>query len=571
MDTPDHIAQRKARGDAVAKRWGIIGASLSQWMTTWQEFSDYMMPRKSGSQTNKESPGQIRQQTLWDATAEEAILTAAAGTITHLTPAGDRWMALSPGAGATDEVKHWFSQATDAVMAELYASDFYHAWHESLIDAFLYGTFAHLVLPSAHSRTHHESLRIGSYTIVEDHERRVVGLYRCDEFTLPMMVSAFGEESLSGCRTLQERWSEIVNGRGEGDPNKRWKVVHAIEPRNNWDRTSRGMVSTERPWTDDYVVLDAGNHVLSEGGYHSFPAAVCRVMRSNDPCEIFGRSPAFRALPMVKQLNVMEEDSVLAIELMVRPGWLMPQDSAFLPDNRPDGITFWDPSNAANRPEQLLRQNRVDIAEQKLEQCRQRVRNCFYNDLFRMFTNPDEVRRVKTAFEVAQMRDERLIMFTPMFSAITEQGLDRIIERTFDVLLRVGAIEQPPESIAMSGGDYKIEYQSKMALAIRAANTTSTMQGMEFIAQAAQIAPEMRHLIKWGKAGKAVLLNMGVPADSLNTEEEVADLMEMEAQQAAAAQQTALAAQSAEAERNMAAATRDAGQTAALMSGGGKR
>jgi hypothetical protein len=210
-------------------------------------------------------------------------------------------------------------------------------------------------------------------------------------------------------------------------------------------------------------------------------------------------------------------------------------------------VTYWDATSAANKPEQVSLKNRVDLAEQKTEQKRQRIRNAFYNPLFQMLTNMDEQKRQKTAYEVQQMVAEKLILFSPLFGRYVVEKLTPMLTRVVDILARSGMLPPVPAEV-QRGAEYEITYVSKIALAIKAAETQSFVTMLALVEQAATMDPSVVNLFKIRDGMREVGRNIGMSSKLFRNDREV-DAM-------TAAQQKA--AQAAQAAQTMEMATRSA-------------
>jgi len=271
--------------------------------------------------------------------------------------------------------------------------------------------------------------------------------------------------------------------------------------------------------------------VIEEGGYYSMPYFGSRLLRSNN--EVYGRGPGTDAMPEIKLVNAMERDILTWTELMGNPPWLAPDDSSFQIDGRPGGITYWDASNPNNKPAQVEMKNRVDLAEQKTEQKRERIRRAFFNDLFQMLTNIDEQKREKTAYEVQQMVAEKLLLFSPLFARYVVEKLNPMLERTVDILMRSGAVG-PDLLQALAGGEYEITYVSKIALAIKAAENQAFATMLTLVEQASALDPSVVNVINWRQGVREIARNVGTKASLIRNDREVDKMTQ--AQQAAQAQ-----------------------------------
>lgn len=140
------------------------------------------------------------------------------------------------------------------------------------------------------------------------------------------------------------------------------------------------------------------------------------------------------------------------------------------------------------------------------------------------------------------MMQEKLVLFHPMFARITQEKLTPMLERVFNVLMRAGLFAPPPASVqAGEPLDYEIDYVSKIALAIKAAQNGALAQMMELVGSMAAFDQSVAMIIDWRKAARGVARNTGLPQEWQRSEEEVAEMLQAQAQAAQQAQMAEMA------------------------------
>ena len=517
MDTPDKKAL------AILARHNRLKGEQSNFRTLWQDCADFIMPRKGNIETIN-TPGQSQTTQLFDTTAEESALVFAAGLLSHLTPAGELWARYSAKDDAPQDVKDWLDECTQRAMKIIHGSNFYLGWHEDCLDGGVFGSSLLFGEESEKGVLNVISVPVGTFTWCENADGLIDTVHREFKFSAGQAQEKWGDELLP----------DIVRKALE-DPagkDRQFTFVHAVYPRQRGE-WREGMVEAKlRRWASCYVCVEA-SAVVEEGGYYENPYCGGRLLRSNN--ETYGRGPGIQALPEIKMLNRMEADLLLGLERQVKPSWLMPDDSAYRPDNRPNGVTYYDASNPNAKPEQVRNEGRVDFGEQKTEQKRTRIRAAFYVDMFQMLSNADQMKREKTAFEVAQLMQEKLVLFSPIFARIVQEKLNPLLERLFGICLRRGLFPPAPASVVESGVlAYEVDYVSKIALAIRAAQNNALAVMMQIVTEMAQFDPSVMHVVKWREAARDVMSNQGFPAKWRRTDEEVDAIMQQIAEQQAA-------------------------------------
>jgi len=520
------------KAEQIISRHESLWADLLNWRNLWDDAANYTMPHK-GNIVTVTAPGQEQTTGVYDTTAEESLLIFAAGLVSQLIPPGELWFRFEPSdEGASELVKNWFDDCTSRAAKALYASNFYLAMHEDFLDAGFSGTSNTFLEQGKVRLLNFTNVPVGTFTIAEDSEGMVNTVYREWKWSALQARDFFGDEKLS--KKIRECLADTESPAWD----KKFTFIHAVYPRAKADVREGEVEGLLRPIASCYVCVE-DRAVIDESGYYEMPHAVSRLLRSRN--EVWGRGPGLQVLPEVKMLNRMEQDILLAIEKHVGPGWLMPDDSAYRPDNRPNGITYWDASNPNNKPERVREESRVDLGEQKTEQKRRRIRSAFFADMFQMLSSSVEAKREKTAFEVAQMIQEKLVLFSPIFARLVQEKLNPLLERVFSLMMREGMFKEPPMDIGDSGGRYEIAYVSKIALAIKAAENNSLMELLEIANAMVPFDSSVAMVVDWRKAFRDVSRNRGVKTDWMRSDDDVDEMIErmQKAQEAMQAAQTA--------------------------------
>ena len=519
MNTPE----TKAQAQAIVARYDRLKGEQSNFRHLWQDAADYIMPRKGNIETVN-TPGQSQTVQIFDTTAEQSALVFAAGLLSHLTPAGELWARFSAKEDAPQDEKDWYDDCTQRALKVVHGSNFYLGWHEDCLDAGVFGSSLMLVEESEKGVINCINVPVGTFVWAENADGLVDTVMREFKWTASQAEQRWGADALPEC--IQQALKDPA---GKDRP---FTFIHGIYPRvrGEW---REGMVEGKlRRFASCYVCREAAE-IVEETGYYEFPAAAGRLLRSNN--ESYGRGPGIQKLPSIKLVNRMKEDTLLAMEAGVKPGWLMPDDSAYRPDNRPNGVTYYDASNQNAKPERLESKARVDWAQAAIAEEQGTIRAGFYVDMFQMLSNAEQMKREKTAFEVSQLIQEKLVLFSPIFARIVQEKLNPFMERLFGVCLRAGVFLPPPPSVVARGAlNFEVDYVSKIALAIRAAMNQSLAMMMQLVSEMAVFDPTVAFIVNWGEAARDVMSNQGFPTRWRRSNEEVAAMIKAQQEQLAA-------------------------------------
>ena len=151
-------------------RWESMKSTRFNWMLRWDDCARYISPRK-GNILTKYTPGQDQTINLYDTTAEEALGIFAAGCLTHIVPAGEKWFRFEPKAKSPSAgLKDWLDQVSDIAIDVLVSSNFYLGIHEDFLDAGCFGTSCLLGDEGKKSALNFVNIPVGTFAIEEDDE-----------------------------------------------------------------------------------------------------------------------------------------------------------------------------------------------------------------------------------------------------------------------------------------------------------------------------------------------------------------------------------------------------------------
>ncbi len=518
-----------SRATVVIARYSGMETAAMNWMTLWDQCARYISPRK-GNILTKNTPGQDQTLNIYDFTAEQALGVAAAGTLTNICPAGEKWFRMQPkNKKASQATKQRFDKVSEIVLDQLLSSNFYEGIHEDFLDAFCFATSNLLEEEGKKNTLNFVNIPVGTFYIEENAEGMVDTVARKWQWTARQAEQKWGREKLMGCKTLFKALTD-------SDPaaaNRLFTFLHFVEPRDvSWD--GQETIGAKRPISSEYVCME-DQCIIETSGYYTMPYLVSRLFRSNN--EVYGRGPGIQSLPVIRMVNAMKRDILVANEKLVNPGWLMPDDTSGTVDNRPNGITFWDTSNAANKPEMLTLKNQIDTGKMQLAEEQQSIREAFFNSSFQMLSTLAEQKREKTAYEVQQMVAEKLLLFQPFFARIVKEKLNPLLERTVDILARKGMLP-PADELDPDSDEYEIVYTSKIALAIKSAQNQAFATMMQLVTAVAPLDPRAVNLVNWLDGLRSAGSNLGLEADLMRSDREI-DAMTQAQQEAAQLQQAA--------------------------------
>lgn len=542
----DGFAHEDQLACKIQQRFTALKSSRSPWESLWQEIAKYVMPRRSpGMNGTIQSPGTGNDSLLFDATAIRANMTLANGQLAWMSPMEAAWFAFEPQRGQDDEAKRWLSKSTEVARDALAVSNFYTAVHEFYLDRGAFGTACLYVEGGRKNALNAQVWPCGSFVIDEDESGIVDTVIR--EFTLTprQAVQKFGEANVS------EAVRKALNDQSKA--NDKMKFLHAIYPREDAERDKAKMDGPNMPIASVYIE-EASRHVCRCDGYEEMPVMVSRYLEwGSGMGSLYGWSPSFTALPEARQLNFLQKMMDALAEKAAFPPVLAPDEMEGEIDGNANGVTYFSKDLiAANAmPKEWMTAGRYDIGLQRIQERQKAINDAFHVDLFQMFA---QIQKQMTAREVSERSQEKLIQFSPTFSRLTNELFNPLLERVFGILLRSNALGEVPESMVVPIGQNmgfvptpRVQYASRIALALRALPSLGYARTLERLATVSQIVPSVLDNYDFDKAERATSLSDGVPADFQRPQKDVDDLRKARAEQAAQKAQQQQAAQAADA------------------------
>lgn len=517
----------------------------STWRTWWSEVSDYILPdhgRYLDGDENKDNDGEKRHQKIIDSTATDAMDILASGMQSGLTSPARPWFRLvTPDPALLDylPVKEWLFQVEKLMRFVFARSNVYQSLHQTYMELGCFCTGAMAVLEDYDKVIRCRAYTAGEYLLGCDHRGVVDTIYRKFELTAMNIVTMFGEENCS---------DSVKQAFKNGNEEQPFFVIHVIEPNDsrivgvggNRNMAYRSVYYEAKGQTDK---------VLRMSGFESFPVMAPRwnVVGRN----VYGTGPGRKILGDVKMLQKMQEKSLIALDKAIEPPVVAPAGMERKPINTfPGGVTYsneMDPKGGL-RPLYEVRPD-IQANEFKIERVQTAIRRGLYNDLFLMLQQQDTLRKQMTATEVAERHEEKLLMLGPVLERLHGELLDPLIDRTFEIMNRVGLI--PPAPPEIQGTDLRVEYISLLAQAQKMVALSGLDQLAMAVANLAPVKPEILDHFDEREWLEEYADGLGTPPKILKDKAVAGQIQRQRAQQMQAAQGMEQMNQASQAAKNL--------------------
>ena len=507
----------------IKKRCSTLESDRATWEDHWQDILDYVMPRKADISFVR-AKGTKRTEVLYDSTAITANNLLAASLQGTLTSPSLPWFHLKLRDKELNEnrdVQLWLEDSARRMYDTFNESNFNTEVHELYLDLCSVGTGSMFVEEGNNGfeteGIHFNTLHIAEYFIQENINGQVDTLYRKYKLTARQAIEEFGEDNLG----------EKILEASKNKPDKMFNFIHAVEPTKDYERALR-KANTKLPFHSCHVCVE-DKMVVRTGGYNEFPYLVPRWAKATG--EIFGRSPSYNALPDIKTLNKAVEIGLKAWAKAIDPPLLV-QDDGVIGRVRmtPAGITVVR-NDGAIKPLQIG--SNWQITDMKETQLRTAIRQAYYSDQLQLQEGPQ-----MTATEVQVRYELMQRLLGPTLGRFQSEFLNPLIERTFGIMLRAGALMPEPDII--KGQQIDVEYVGPLARSQRMEESVAIERLYGLAMNVVQVDPTIMDNINHDEAIRLRATLLGVPKTILRGRDEVTELREERAEQQ---QQMALAQQ----------------------------
>jgi len=511
------------------KRYERLRANRSTLDAHVQEVLEYCLPMNA-TVTTSGTPGEKRNQNIFDDTAPLALERFAAGMYNNMCPSNRPWFVLQPEQGDDYGLTRQLASDSELLRKHLVLSNFALSIHELLLDLGSVGTGC-LEVGRGIGRLFAFSTRtFREYVISVDYTGRVDTVFRMATMTARQADQEFG----TNCP------ESIVKALAT-DPEQNFDFLHIVQPRREiHQKSSRDTLSME---VMSVWIAIKDKQVVSESGWPQMRYLTPRFYRGSG--EIYGRSPGMSVLPSIKLVNKIEQTLIVAAEKVVDPPWLVPDDG-FIGQvaTKPASLLYYRvfPEAPNIRPEPVQTNAQIGVGMEMAEQKRKVIREGFYNDLFMMLHDDKQ----RTATEVRDMLRNVIALLVPMYGRQKTELFDPMVEVITDIAAEAGVINWRPADVK-----FKVMYMSTMALALEYAELQALSDALLFTSPLAVINPDVWDLYSLDDVSRGIAEHMAIPNKWLRPVDEVRDMREARAQMQAQQAQQAQAMAAAEAVPNL--------------------
>ncbi|MBE9515958.1 MAG: head-tail connector protein [Proteobacteria bacterium] len=482
---------------AIYKRYEAAKEGRGIWEETWQELSEFILPRKSVINTTP-TPGEKRTKRLFDSTAIHANELLASAIQSTLTPSSALWFmgkVSNKKLMERQDVAVWCYDVAVAMWEAIKNSNFRSESFETFLDLPALGIGS--LYADWDDELYFRSFFVGDFSIEEDAKGNVSAIYRESKITI---------------RQAHELWEDKIpqhmKDKLNSSPDEEVDIVHAVMKRG-----TLGKFKTKKPIASYYLDVKTKS-VIDEGGYDEMPYAIGRWSKVSG--EKYGRGPGNTAIPDIRTLNRAKE--------LILKKWNKDIDPPIdVPDEGISGQykTFAGAINYV-RPDLLgkirqhefnvnLNENQINVQELKLG-----INQIFLVDQLKLRDGPQ-----KTAREVDELVDQMQRLIGPALSRQEIDLLKVMLMRVYGLMERRGKLPEKPD--ILKDEVFDVEFIGPLAKAQRQNEVASVDRWLAQTGGMAEINQNVLDIPNWDLIVRRYAELDGVPPDLINDEDTVKD------------------------------------------------
>ena len=497
------------------KTFNSMLSLLNVYIPAYKDLSAYIDPTRGIFNGDRTKIGKmIDHKTLVDSHASFAKRTTSSGMQMGMTDQSRPWFKLTledilltnvPG------MREWVDEVTKRMLAVMNKSNIYKVFQQCYDEITQFGTGCFIILEDFEDVIRGKSFTAGEYMLATDNKGRVNRFAREFEMTIGQMAREFGYESLSES-------SKAFYNTNQMDVSI--KIRHLIEPNN-----------TRIPGYQDFSNMayrslyweagtNTGDEFLAKRGYKSFRVIAPRWDAPTTDT-VLGYGPGWYAIGDIKELQATEKDALLAQQKLGDPPVIQDASVVGHLNKLPGGITKVDGAvpNSGVRPAYQVDPH-LEAFQAKIENLHQKIDKHFFADIFRMISNLEGQPNI-TAFQIAQMKQEQMMMLGPILHSLNDEMHSRAIDIIAEIMLDAGLIPPPPQALP-EGTELKVQFLSVLAQAQKLMGVQQIEMTLTSLGNLAQVYPGITDNVDVDEAAVEIMEGNSVPGKIIKSKEQIA-------------------------------------------------
>jgi hypothetical protein len=441
----------------------------------------------------------------------------------------------------------------DAVVSELSKSNFYRVMHQIFKQEGAFGTACALIDNFDEEDKDAPALDLilvpfGQYALRADYKNRVDGIYRKLSMNTSDIIRKFGEDGYNKQGLPQKIKDAIKEKKSD-----MFTVFHVLE-KTPLEQMVEGEQILKKNYSSYYFLEGEKETFLDISGFDSMPAITPRWDVLGD--DVYGESPASLSIGDMREAQKVRLLMLEGTERSINPPILLPttmKDQS----NRlvPRGVLYYEP-DVVNESASVQGVNALNVrvdytgVTAQFQDAINRIESAFYKDIFLMLDGFDQ--RQMTATEVAERKNEKMLMLGSVLERQTDEALRPAIQAIIDrILTNPNLATRYPDIVEAfkenSDSEYQIQFVSILAQAQKASGSANLERGTQFLLGIANANQDVSLSLNLEALIRHYIEMNSLPPDIVKTDEEVQQIKQQMAQQQQAQQQAELASKQAQA------------------------
>lgn len=531
-----------------------LESNRSEWLVQAKEISEWLLPgRGVFTGTNNGRPTRtLTSSKIINPKSKQAFEVFVSFLKEGITPSTRPWIHATfkdTNLKGIKSLNQWLFDSRKVLYAELKAANFYSIILSYYKEICGFGTGSIGVLEGTKNKPLvFCPLTFGEYVIGTNDIGEVDRLYRTVYKNFHQLYERFGDklpeqllEKYRNRDTSLDYWYTVIEGvvpdKFMDMPFTRFFIL-SCDKKSKFDGGISGKVAVDNKYVE----------FLSVEGANEFPYPTTRfdVIGSDE----YGVSPAFDAIPVIKQLQEVVKSGAIAFHKSIRPPLNVPVHMKGQVRTSPDAINYYiDPAQIISKAYDTTFDHQ-SAATQEAKNI-DTIKEIFFNDIFLSSARDPNASPLK-AREVDSRESERFIRLGPHLERIFSEGIVPILKRSLNILKRKGKLPPIPEEFRNHDLTVEIELTSILAMAMKALSANPVQEFLQVVGGVAQFTQEVLDIPNFD----SIIFDMadikGVDPKHLNSQSDISAIRKAraEAAQQKAQQEQGMQAQLAKEEMN---------------------
>lgn len=456
------------------RRYQSLSETKMNRLSKWQEVSEYFQPERAIFFGGDHNDAEDRIK-IYDSTPEDAAEQLAAALHAYVTSWVHAWFGLDivgEDEADSEDVKDFIDAAAKAMLNKINSEEtgFHTAIHEFWLELPVIGISGFFVENPEKGKIRFYCEPVASFRVAENAEGKIDTIFREFSWTARKIFETWPKTSPACVKEAYEK-----------NPDQKFQVVHAIEPRTKFkDNAKRGKDMA----IGSYYYEVSSKELLEESGHQEQTFFAPRwAKHAKDP---WGRGLGQKALPDVRVLNQIEQDKLIAANRQAQPDTLLPHDGFLGNWDSGDGALNFHRFTGDIREKVMTIGSDADLNAFQMiaDQKRDAIRRMFLNDKIL----PPE--KQMTATEYVGTSDANMRVLGPIFGRLQSEFLGPMLNRVFNIMMRDGELPDVPKELA--GKALKVTYISPITRQQKQIDAQNFSQAINHLAPLAQVMPQVQ-------------------------------------------------------------------------------